>query len=176
MRLCRGALAHTCASRPDLHDPVASACIFNSLSSGLSMKCERVKLAHGCAPVCGRVEARCAAPWSVHAHTRHGTGSWFTFLDPRPAHAGKLRGRTARRRRRSARSNASSPSPCASALASRATRASCRRRCSRPHCYPRRHPPALAEPSRLAARRANILPRDTEQMPFWSSSRGRVDA
>merc|ERR1711935_497911 len=40
MRLCRGALAHTCASRPDLHDPVASACIFYSLPSGLYINCE----------------------------------------------------------------------------------------------------------------------------------------
>ena len=38
--------------------------------------------------------------------------------------------------------------------------------CSRPDCYPRRQLPALAEPSRLAARRADILPRDTEQMAF----------
>ena len=38
--------------------------------------------------------------------------------------------------------------------------------CSRPYCYPRRQHPALAEPSRLAARRADILPRDTEQMAF----------
>ena len=36
--------------------------------------------------------APCTA-WSVQGaltHSRHGTGSWFTCLDPRPAHHGKL--------------------------------------------------------------------------------------
>ena len=140
-----------------------------------SMKCE-LRTPRVCPCLwSSRGAVRCSVVRSRTHSTRHRILVHLFRPKTRP-HAGKLRGRTARRRRRSARSNASSPSPCASALASRATRASCRRRCSRPHCYPRRHPPALAEPSRLAARRANILPRDTEQMPFWSSSRGRVDA